>query len=242
MAERIERQSAYVLHERAYRETSALLELFTRDHGRVSVVARGLRAAKPRFQRGCLRAFQPIECAWLNRGELGQLTAVESVGLPLALNGLRLQSALYLNELLARLLVRHDPHPEVFDAYAQLLQQMPEAVDVPGFTLRCFEARVLGELGYGIDFGFDTSSGRDVEANGRYRVIAEHGVIAAPPLAVDSISGAALLALQSGRQPGAAELQELRRMMRTLLLHHLGGRGLNAWHVLKSPVTPADPA
>lgn len=242
MAERIERQPAYVLHERAYRETSALLELFTRDHGRVSVVARGLRAAKPRFQRGCLRAFQPIECAWSQRGELGQLTAVEACGLPLSLTGLRLQSALYLNELLARLLVRHDPHPEVFDAYARLLRELPEAVDALGFALRRFEARVLGELGYGIDFGFDTSSGRDVEAHGRYRVIAEHGVIAASQLAVDSISGAALLALQSGRPPGATELQELRRMMRALLLHHLGGRGLNAWRVLKSPAPPADPA
>ena len=242
MAERIERQPAYVLHERAYRETSVILELFTRDQGRVSVVVRGLRAAKPRFQRGCLRAFQPIECAWLHRGELGQLTAVESVGMPLALAGLRLQSALYLNELLARLLVRHDPHPEVFDAYARLLEHMPEAIDALGFALRRFEARVMGELGYGIDFAFDTSSGGDVDTNGRYRVIAEHGVIAAPSLDRESISGAALLALQSGHQPGTNELLELRRMMRALLLHHLGGRGLNAWRVLRSPAPPADPA
>lgn len=242
MAERIERQPAYVLHERAYRETSAILELFARDHGRVAVVARGLRAAKPRFQRGCLRAFQPIECAWLHRGELGQLTAAEACGLPLSLTGLRLQSALYLNELLTRLLVRHDPQPAIFDAYARLIQQLPEPVDQLGFALRRFEARMLGELGYGFDFGFDTSSGRDVDASGRYRVIAEHGVIAAPPLAVDSISGAALLALQAGRQPDANALQELRRMMRALLLHHLGGRGLNAWRVLKSPAPPEDPA
>ena len=241
MAERIERQPAYVLHQRPYRETSAILDLFSRDHGRVAVVARGLRAAKPRFPRGVLRPFQPIECAWLPRSELGQLTAAECAGMPMAMFGLRLQSALYVNELLTRLLTRHDPHPDLFDAYARLLEELPEDGEAMGFTLRRFEARVLAELGYGIDFGFDASTQQSVVERGRYRVIAEHGVVAAPVLDVDTVSGAALLALQAGRQPGRTELQELRRMMRALLLHHLGGRGLNAWRVLRSPLTAEDP-
>lgn len=242
MAERIEGQRAYVLHERPYRETSAILDLFTRDHGRVAVVARGLRAAKPRFSRGSLRALQPIECAWLHRGELGQLTSAEAAGMPLSLAGMRLQAALYLNELLARLLVRHDPHPVLFDAYAQLLAQMPDAVDALAFSLRSFEAQVLAELGYGIDFGFDASAQGEVVETGRYRVIAEHGVIAAPPRTDGAISGSALLALAQGRMPARAELNELRRMMRALLLHHLGGRGLNAWRVLRAPAPPEAPA
>ena len=242
MAERIERQPAFVLHERAYRETSALLELFTRDLGRVSVVARGLRAAKPRFPRGSLRAGQPIECALVLRGELGQLAAVEASGLPLVLSGLHLQTALYLNELLARLLGRFDPHPVLFDAYAGLLGSMPDDRDALGFALRRFESLLLGEIGYGIDFGIDASSGQALAAEGRYRVVAEHGVVAAPPLDRDAVSGAALLGLQCGRQPDSEGLRELRRMMRGLLLHHLGGRGLNAWRVLRAPASPADPA
>ena len=169
MAERVERQPAYVLHERAYRETSAILELFTRDHGCVAVVARGLRAAKPRFSRGSLRALQPLECAWLNQGDLGQLTAAEACGLPLALSGIRLQSALYLNELLVRLLHRHDPHPLLFDAYARLLVQLPESADALGFQLRCFEALLLSELGYGIEFTFDSAAQAPVDPCGRYR-------------------------------------------------------------------------
>ena len=242
MAERIERQPAFVLHERAYRETSALLELFTRDLGRVAVVARGLRAAKPRIPRGSLRAGQPIECGLLLRGELGQLIAAEPVGLPRLLTGVHLQSALYLNELLARLLERHDPHPILFDAYANLLGSMPDDRDALGFALRRFESLLLGEIGYGIDFGIDASSGEAVVAEARYRVIAEHGVVAAPPLDLDAVPGAALLGLQSGRQPDAEALRPLRRMMRSLLLHHLGGRGLNAWRVLRAPASPADPS
>ena len=158
MAERVERQLAYVLHQRAYRETSAILELFTRDHGRVAVVARGLRAAKPRFSRGNLRALQPIECAWLHQGELGQLTAVEAAGLPLVLNGSRLQSALYLNELLVRMLQRHDPQAALFEAYARLLPQLSANANALGFQLRRFEMQLLSELGYGIDFAVDTST------------------------------------------------------------------------------------
>lgn len=242
MAERVERQPAYVLHERAYRETSAILELFTRDHGCVAVVARGLRAAKPRFSRGSLRALQPLECAWLNQGDLGQLTAAEACGLPLALSGMRLQSALYLNELLVRLLHRHDPHPLLFDAYARLLVQLPESADALGFQLRCFEALLLSELGYGIEFAFDSAAQAPVDPRGRYRALPEHGVIGVHDLEVDTISGAALLALQAGQQPDAVGLRELRRMMRVLLLHHLGGRGLNAWRVLRSPAPPADRA
>ncbi|MBL0028013.1 MAG: DNA repair protein RecO [Rhodanobacteraceae bacterium] len=242
MAERVERQLAYVLHQRAYRETSAILELFTRDHGRVAVVARGLRAAKPRFSRGNLRALQPIECAWLHQGELGQLTAAEAAGLPLVLNGSRLQSALYLNELLVRMLQRHDPQAALFEAYARLLPQLSANANALGFQLRRFEMQLLSELGYGIDFAVDTSTQMPVVPRGRYRVMPEHGVISARHLEVDTISGAALLALSSGEQPDPVALRELRRMMRALLLHHLGGRGLNAWRVLRSPVPPSDRA
>jgi len=239
MPERVERQLAYVLHERAYRETSAILELFTRDHGRVAVVARGLRAAKPRFPRGTLRALQPIECGWLHQGEIGQLIAAEASGPPLTLSGTRLQSALYLNELLTRLLVRHDPHPALFATYSDLLTRLPLDPASLGFSLRRFEMRVLAELGYGIDFAVDSSTQEVVRPRGRYRIIPEHGVIAARDLDVDSVSGAALLALHAGQLPGATELRELKHMMRAQLLHHLGGRGLNAWRVLRAPVPPA---
>lgn len=242
MGERCERQQAFVLHERAYRETSALIELFTREHGRVGLVARGLRAAKPRFSRGTLRAFQPLECSWLQQNELGQLLAVEAAGLPVTLSGMRLQAALYVNELLMRLLARQDPHPDLFDGYAQMLILLPEDKDALAFMLRRFELRVLAELGYGIEFAFDVSTQLPVVAEGRYRVIPEHGVITAAAAGSDAISGRALLALGGDQVPESSLLREQRQMMRGLLLHHLGGRGLNAWRVLRSPAPPADPA
>jgi len=242
MAERVERQPAFVLHERAYRETSALLELFTRDFGRVAVVARGLRAQIPRFPRGSLRATQAIECGLLLQGELGQLTAVEPSGPPIAIVGMQLQSMLYVNELLVRLLARHDPHPELFSAYAGLLSSLPIDNASLAFALRRFEGRVLAEIGYGIDFGMDGVSDQAVAADGWYRVTPEQGVVTARETSPGAISGRALLALQGTETPDADTLRAQRRMMRALLLHHLGGRELNAWRVLRSPTPPATPA
>jgi len=242
MRERVERQPAFVLHERAYRETSAILELLTRDHGRVAVVARGLRALKPRFARGSLRALQPVECGWIGQGEMGQLIAVETTGLPLAVAGVQLQSALYVNELLVRLLARHDSHPKLFDAYAGLVANLPGDSAALGFALRRFEVLLLAELGYGIDFAWDLSSRSVVLPEQHYRVDPEQGVFAAVGPGRGAVSGRALLALGRDELPAADALADLRRMMRGLLLHHLGGRELNAWRVLRSPARPADPA
>ena len=242
MRERVERQPAYVLHERSYRETSAILELLSRDHGRVAVVARGLRAPKPRFARGALRALQPLECGWIGQGEMGQLIAVEVVGLPQAVTAMQLQSVLYLNELLVRLLARNDPHPRVFDAYAGLLGDLPRANAALGFALRRFEKDLLAELGYGIDFAWDLATQAPVREQGYYRVDPEQGVFAVAGPGRGALPGGALLALAAGVLPAAELLADLRRMMRSLLLHHLGGRGLQAWRVLRSPVPPAGPA
>lgn len=238
MSERVERQPAFVLHERPYRETSALLDVFTRDHGRVGLVVRGLRAAKPRFARGTLRSFQSLECAWTQRGELGHLTAAESRGTPANVGGQRLQSLLYVNELLTRLLPRHDPHPEVFDAYAALVVELPDALDAMGFALRRFEKFLLESLGYGIDFAIECRTQTAVAPDGRYRVIPEHGVVAVAALDAEALAGSSLLALADGVQPDAISLRDLRRMMRGLLLHHLGGRPLQAWRVLKAAPAP----
>ncbi|MBK6728822.1 MAG: DNA repair protein RecO [Xanthomonadales bacterium] len=241
MRERVDRQPAFVLHERAYRETSAILELLTRDHGRVAVVARGLRAPRPRFSRGSLRALQPVECDWIGQGEMGLLVAVEATALPIAAAGVQLQSALYVNELLVRLLARHDPHPKLFDAYAGLLANLPGDHAALGFALRRFEVQLLAELGYGIDFAWDLSSRSVVLPEQHYRVDPEQGVFAATGPGRGAVSGRALLALGGDQLPAADALADLRRMMRSLLLHHLGGRELNAWRVLRSPVRPADP-
>ena len=231
---RIDGQPAFVLHDRPYRETSLLLEVLTRDHGRVGLVARGVRSARPRIPRGLLKPLVALELGWSGQGELGTLVAAEAVGPGLRLAGQALWAALYLNELLVRLLARNDPHPGIYERYAQCLAELEPGAEL-AWTLRRFERDVLAELGYGLELEVDAGSGRALVADAAYSYDPERGPVAwaARPLA-PAVHGAALLALAGTRCPEPAVLAELRRMMRAVLRHHLGGRELNAWR-LRAP-------
>src|SRR6187431_3778228 len=148
---RRENQSAFVLHTYPYRETSLIVEAMTAEFGRVAMVARG--AKRPRSElRGLLQAFQPLALSWAGTGELKTLVKAEwRGGLPLA-TGAALLCGFYLNELLLKLLPREDPHPLLWNAYAETLLALthdarPAAQAV---TLRRFEVRLLAELGYAL--------------------------------------------------------------------------------------------
>ena len=126
------RQPAFVLHRRAYRESSLLLDLLTRDFGRVGAVVRGARGAG-RGQGFCCQPLGALLVSWSGRGELKTLTAVERIGNAAEIGGERLYSALYVNEILVRLLPQHDAHPLLFDAYARLLAELPGAMVASSF-------------------------------------------------------------------------------------------------------------
>jgi DNA repair protein RecO (recombination protein O) len=238
--QRIERQPAWVLHERPYRETSLLLEVLTRDHGRVGLVARGVRSARPRFARGTVKPLQALELSWMGRGELGNLAGADPVGVPVPLAGEGLFCALYLNELLARLLARNDPHPEVFARYAGVLYELAAAGDpfAQAWALRRFERDLLAGLGYALPLDED-DAGRVLEPAALYAIDPERGALRwsghgpAPLL----VSGAALHALAGEETPGLDVLRELKRTLRAVLRHHLGGRDLAAWS-LRPPAGP----
>lgn len=229
---RVERQPAYILHERHYRETSVLLEVLTRDHGRVGLVARGVRTQRPRLPRGTLKPLQALELSWQGRGEMGTLTAADPVGTPIPLTGDGALCALYLNELLTRLLARNDPHAAVFSRYAGTLFELASAnLEGQAWALRRFERDLLAELGYALQVGVDADD-LVLEPQALYVVDPERGVQrVGSGLAVDAIHGAALLALSADAQPMPEHARQLRRMMRSLLRHHLGGRELSAWSI-----------
>jgi len=231
---RIQSEPAFVLHERAYRETSALLEVLTRDHGRIGVVVRGIRAAKPRFQRGSVRAFQCLSMGLRMAGELGQLLSVETLGQPLHLQGEALRAGLYVNELIARMTERHDPHPELFERYAALLTEL--AAD-PGlaWTLRRFERDLLAMLGYGLMLTHAVDAEVELLPDRDYQYVPEQGPVQAAALrAAPLVRGSALLALAEDRLPDRSDLAALRLLMRAVIRHHLDGRELDAWRVLAS--------
>src|SRR5688500_5274253 len=159
---RVEEQPSFILHERPYRETSLLVEAFTRDHGRVGLVARGVRAQKPRIARANLAPLQPVVLSWTGRGELATLVAAEPAGHSLRANGEGLLGALYLNELLVRLLPRGDAQPELFARYAACLEDLA-GTGSPAWGLRRFERDALAELGYALELGHEADGAGPIE-------------------------------------------------------------------------------
>lgn len=228
---RLQQQPAYVLHSRPYRETSLLLECLTRDHGRLGVVARGVRGERARLRRGQLEPFQLLALDLLLRGELATLTAIEPVGPSLRIVGDAALAGLYLNELVVRLTGRDDPFPRLFAAYAQTLQRL--AGDDPlAWTLRRFERDLLEAIGYGLPLQHDAQAGELLDPDASYQYVVGEGAVPCAPGTPHSLRGADLLALADDRMPDKHGLQALRDLMRNVIRYHLGGGELRAWRVL----------
>src|SRR4051812_22403192 len=141
-----EAEQAFVLHSYPHRETSLLLETFTRPHGRVTMIARGARRPRSAL-RGVLQAFQPVSLAWFGKGEVRTLTRAEWLGGLALLQGEALMCGFYLNELLLRLMPREDPHEALFERYRQALAALAR-LEPSAAVLRSFEKALLAELGY----------------------------------------------------------------------------------------------
>lgn len=231
-AERVALAPAYLLHQRAWRETSKLLEVWSRDHGRIGLVARGVRRPKSP-QRSLLQPFSPLLMSWSQRGELGNLGAVEAAGRPTILKGRPLMAAFYMNELLLRLLPRQDAHPDLYDAYARTLEAL--AGERPAAALRLFETQLLSAIGYGLSLG-QTASGEDIEAGLDYL----YDLDAGPRLAMGRrgpgvpVSGRALLALSQGALDDADDLKGAKRLLAAALELHLDGRALKTSGVMRA--------
>jgi len=146
--QRVQDSVAYVLHATSWRETSLIVQAFSREHGSVALVAKGAKRPYSTL-RPVLQTFQPLLLSWSGAGEVKTLTRAESAGIH-PLSGSALMSAWYMNELLLRLLPREDAHPQLFDAYAQALSSLALGGWAAG-ALRCFEWTLLQETGYGSD-------------------------------------------------------------------------------------------
>lgn len=227
---RIEAQPAFVLHTRPWRETSLIVEMLTRDHGRVGVIARGVQGAKRHPLRAALQPLQWLRVDFLPRGELGRLVQAEALDAAPMLQGETLMAAFYVNELLLRLLPRQDPAPALFERYAEVRQALAGS-DPLAWTLRRFERDLLELLGYGLplDQGED---GAPLDPAGRYRLDPERGPVRDRAHEAGSTSGAALLALSQDRLPPPEQLAELRGALRDVLQSHLGPQKLKSWGLL----------
>lgn len=228
--ERVSLEPAWVLHRYPYRDSSLLVEVFSRTHGRVGLVARGARSPKSR-RNGELQLLRPLLLSWTMRGELGTLTGAEARALPVPADGRRVLCVSYLNELLLRLLTRYDPHPALFTAYERAIEDLGEAEEQ---ALRYFEKHLLQELGYGLllDREFDTGVVVDPSALYEYRL--EQGPVRCRQQDGEGIylQGASLLALSEECLEGRRACHEVRRLTRAALSLYLGARPLKTRVVL----------
>lgn len=233
---RVQLQPAWLLHSRPYRDSSLLLDVFTADHGRLGLVARGVHRRSRGGSLGTqLQPFRPLLLSFSGRGELQQLTAVEAPGTAFGLAGERLFSGLYLNELLVRLLQRHDAHPELFAAYGLTLEGLAgEAAVAP--HLRAFESQLLETLGYHLQPDIDASSGATVLAEGWYRFDPERGLWpagVAEPGGGAAYPGHHLLAIARGDYRGEVA-RSAKRLLRQALAVHLGDRPLRSRELFRA--------
>jgi DNA repair protein RecO (recombination protein O) len=227
--DRVALQPGHVLRMQPYRDTSALVELFTRDLGRVGLVAKGARRSKGGAQ-GALQPFQAILASWVGRGDLGTLTSAELDGQPLRLQGRSLFCGYYLNELLLRLLARHDPHPQVYEDYRLTVARLADAQEACALerALRVFEKRLLKGLGYGLLLEKDAEGGLPVEPERPYRYRLEKGPWPGEHGEGVSVQGRTLLALARESLDDAQCLREAKSLLRAALALYLGERPLRS--------------
>ncbi len=223
--QRISLQSAFVLHSRPYRESSLLLDLFSCDYGRIALVARGARKNRSGLH-GILQPFRPLRVSWSGKTDLHTLTAAEPIPPGICLQGRNLYCGLYLNELLAYFLHRHDPHEALFSHYTAALV----ALSRPGATeetLRYFELALLDEIGFGLQIEQESESGNTIRPDRRYNYRIGQGlVLATSP--VGGVSGSTLINLTQRKLNGSVQLSEAKRMMRAVIDHHLTGKPLRS--------------
>lgn len=225
---RVELQPAYVLHRRSYGETSSLIEIMTPEHGRLSVIAKGVRKARSATS-GILQPFQPLFISWVGRGELMTLTQADTNAniVTRPLRGECLFAGFYLNELMICLLQKWDPHPKLYEAYEKTLVALQtQALDQT--VLRSFEKFLLEELGYGVLTSADIDR---LQPECHYRFIPEQGFQLCEQVGLTSpmiFSGKSLLAFIHESWSDAVCLQDAKRIIRILLTPLLGARPLHS--------------
>jgi DNA repair protein RecO (recombination protein O) len=234
-ARRVHLQPAFVLHHRPYRDTSRILELFTRDHGRVSVFARGTRGSRGKSASlmSVLQPFNRVLVSWSGKGEAGQLTAAEFDGGFQPMPPAQLVNGYYLNELLLKLFARQDSHPEVFELYAATVDAL-KATDEPLRALRLFEKRLLESLGYGLSLHHEALTGEPLEADRLYHYRLEQGAVRALDVAEGSMvfRGSSLISLGREELRSAQALSDARRLLSAAIERCLDGRELRTREVM----------
>ncbi|HEX4598281.1 MAG TPA: DNA repair protein RecO [Burkholderiaceae bacterium] len=228
---RVDHQPAFVLHSYAWRETSLIVEMLSRDFGRMAVVARGAKRPTSHL-RGILMPFSPLAVSWSGRSELKTLVRAEWQGGLAPLRGEGLLAAFYMNELMVRLLPRADAHPGLFASYLQSLAALVVQESDRDRILGCFELDLLRDLGVAPSFQC-CADGEPIDPRDWYQVDVQRGLQRCPdPSDPDRVRGLAVIALAKRDFSDPSILAAVQPLLRQLISYHLEGKPLNARRVL----------
>lgn len=223
-------QPAFIIHTRSYRDTSLLVDFFTLHHGRLRAVVKGARAStkQARLNRPTMQPFNPLLVRFGGRGSLKNLYQSEPAGSAITLMGDRLFSALYLNELLMRLLPEDQEDAALFALYQQSLLALSTDESIE-FTLRQFEFTLLRAMGYGVNLMTESHSDKPIRCNQPYRFIADQGFecCSTNMMGKNIFTGEELIAIRQQSKSTKA-LQAAKRLCRQALAFHLGGKPLKS--------------
>ena len=218
--QRIDLTPVFILHTRAFRNTSLIVELFSQTHGRIAAVARSARGPTSRY-RGQLQCFTPMLVSWSGDHELKTINQIELNGMPMQLNHTALFCAFYLNELLMRVLQKEDPHPDVFFLYHDTLIALQKNEQTERI-LRLFEKRLLSALGYGLPL-------INLDAASYYSFLPNQGFTLCERTSSTSVfSGADLLAFAQETLDTPHHLQSAKRLIRQAFQPLLGANPLKS--------------
>ena len=236
---RVDTELAYILHKRPFRDSSQILDVFSRDHGRISLMSRGSRGSRTKAGSP-LQIFRPLLLSWQGRGEMPFLNNAEMADIsPPQLAGQASISAMYINELLVYLLHKNDVHRDIFDRYHACLYALNDARGIE-ITLRLFEKDLLQALGFGLNLVSDADTGAAVLAQRQYVYHFEHGPVMCESGHVSMtnpvLSGDSLLAYERNRLEPGRQCAEIKRLMRFILKGHLGQRQLKSRELFRRPV------
>jgi DNA repair protein RecO (recombination protein O) len=220
-------QPAFILQQRKFRETSLIIDTLTRDFGRVSLLAKGVRKAKSKTA-GLLQPFIPLTLSYLGKSELKILTHVEITQPFIQLQGLAVYCGFYVNELIGCFLHQHDPHPEVFTYYEKCLSGLSDRSKIEA-ALRIFELDLLAAVGYGLQLEYDFHHDQAIQPLTRYHFNAEQGPIEAPD---GYFSGKTLQALHLRQLTDPQVLAEAKTLMRKVIAVYLNGKPLKSRAVI----------
>jgi DNA repair protein RecO (recombination protein O) len=233
-------EPGYVLHSYPFKETSLVVEVFTRSFGRLGLVAKGARRPRSTL-RGVLMAFQPLWLSWSGKSELRLLHRAEWQGGQPQMAGLALMCGFYLNELLLKLVAREDPHEELYGAYEQALSSLRDG-QAPAAVLRRFEHWMLAELGYALRLDEDIG-GAVLEPTATYAYVVERGAARKEPSDPTAaaagaeggleVIGKTLLDMDKGDYTDPATVTQSRALMRYVINHYLGGQTLHTRQLLR---------